>query len=138
LQLQLAQAADYLQLSALQTLMEQDYILKHMAKHPGRVCTTVYNEAATGSTLANAAWHMLECRPYVTLESGFDVILVQWWWRRSYSLDGGKARRYPQESVDWLLGMVSLLSIVQLVPARTLSPLQRNSYYYWQQQQYGV
>jgi BTB/POZ domain len=68
LQLQLAQAADYLQLSALQTLMEQDYILKHMAKHPGRVCTTVFNEAATGSTLANAAWHMLECRPYVTLD----------------------------------------------------------------------
>jgi BTB/POZ domain len=55
LQLQLAQAADYLQLSALQTLMEQDYILKHMAKHPGRVCTTVFNEAATGSILANAA-----------------------------------------------------------------------------------
>lgn len=66
--LHLSQAADYLQLTGLQSQLEHDWILPVLARHPAAVCTSILQEAGLGSRMAQAAMHMIECRPYITLE----------------------------------------------------------------------
>jgi BTB/POZ domain len=68
LQLQLVQAADYLQLPALATLVSETMVLRHMALHPERVVATVLEEAPLASELCAVALQMIEARPYITLD----------------------------------------------------------------------
>ena len=68
LQLQLMQAADYLQMPVLATLVSDTMVLRHMALHPERVVCTVLEQAPIASDLCAVALQMIETRPYITLD----------------------------------------------------------------------
>jgi BTB/POZ domain len=68
LQLQLLQAADYLQLLDLCTMITQTIVLKHMVSHPQRTVCTVYEHVPMTSPLYAMALQMIEIRPYIILD----------------------------------------------------------------------
>lgn len=63
---QLAKAADYLEMTHLQSLAETS-VRQLMTQYPGLACA-VFDEAEAEQTLANQARQIIECRPYVALD----------------------------------------------------------------------
>jgi hypothetical protein len=66
----LAKAADYLELPGLQQKVDR-VVRSIMTKHPNLACA-VFDEASPDSQLSDYALQIIECRPYVALQSSQD------------------------------------------------------------------
>jgi BTB/POZ domain len=128
LQLQLIQAADYLQLPALATLVSESMVLRHMALQPERVVGTVFEQAPLASDLCAVALQMIEARPYITLDP-HGSFLRCW----NPSSDKKKENAFDTGDDDDLEGGVTVLSAEKLELVLKSPSLGASEYFLLQQ-----